>query len=80
MKNMSKFPILRHLFQDPLRIIFCIRFSPIRSQCTLSLPPENIEYRKSALGRVLGVEKECIENEWVNINPLQPSVTYLYPL
>ena len=40
-------------------------FQPIHSQCTLSLPPENI--RKHQFSDVFrGVEKGCIGSEWVN--------------
>ena len=49
-------------------------YRPICSQCTLSLPPENIRIPYSSLSENLtvfwcfqGVKKGCIGNNWVNV-------------
>ena len=53
---------------------------PILSQCTLSLPAENIKRLRFSVFK--GVKKRCIGNKWVkeSLNPFHTNVLLLYLL
>ena len=56
-RSIIQLPCIRQIVGDRISVVWSIR-----SQCTLSLPPENI--RNRVFWCFQGLEKECIGEEW----------------